>query len=368
MPCLNSCYERSERQMDNQSELQAVAPILKYYSIQPNFVENFGRVRRIYSDKGVFALKKISPKHGTEFIRHVQQLYQNGYNRIVPIYPTLDGRYAVLYQNDLYYLMPWLSNEVKEDRNERHQQMFRELARLHTLSAREIPVNKEDKQQHYENTIHDWEKESELLEGFIVQCEGKFYLSPFELLFYQYYFNINQALQYSKRKFEDWYEKTKEKEKARVVLSHGKISTEHFIYDDRGYGYFTNFEKSNLGSPMHDLLPFISRTLTTLPKQNEECVEWLYTYFKYFPLKEDEMLLFSSYLAHPGHIIRCVEEYHKSQKKDERKQVFKLQKQYWLLKNTEYLVMRMDEIEKQKKQALEAAKAKAEAQEGAQSD
>ena len=88
-------------------------------------------------------------------------LYHRGYNRIVPIYPTMDGRYGVLHENDLYYLMPWLPNEEKEDRNEKHQKMFRELARLHTLSVKDIQLSKEQRKEHYDQTVWQWERETE---------------------------------------------------------------------------------------------------------------------------------------------------------------------------------------------------------------
>lgn len=352
--------------MSKLNQLQEVTPILKQFGVTPHFVESFGKVCRVYGDKGVFALKKIPPTHGTNFIKNVQYLYQKGYNRIVPIYPTLDGRYAIIHQNSLYYLMPWLPNEVKEERDERHKQMFRELARLHTLSVREVSINKEEKQEHYETTIHEWEKENEFVEGFLEHCENQWYMSPFELLFCLYYNDISQALRYSTNQFKEWFEKTKDENKARVVISHGKLSTEHFIYDDRGYGFFANFEDSRQGSPMHDLLPFLSRALKTYPKNSEDCVEWLYTYFKYFPLKEAELHLLLSYFAQPGPFIRIVEDYYKSSNKDERKFVQRLQRQYWQLKNIEYIVMRIDEIERQKKLAQEAAQAEAQGQDGAQ--
>ncbi|MFE8703426.1 spore coat protein YsxE [Cytobacillus sp. FJAT-54145] len=356
--------------MSNVNLLEQTTPILKHYSIKPHFVENFGKVQRVYSDKGVYSLKKISPHHGTDFIRNIQYLFQRGYNRIVPVYPTIDGRYAVLHNQNLYYLMPWLPNEEKENRTERHEQLFRELARLHTLSVREVSINKEEKEEHYEHTIQTWEKETEFVDGFIEECERKWYMSPFELLFCLYYQDISQALQYSTRKFKEWYENTKENTKARAVITHGKISPEHFLYDDRGYAYFINFENSKEGSPLQDLLPFLSRYVNTLPKQCEECVTWIYNYFKYFPLKEDEMLLFLSYFAHPGPILRVLEQYHKSsnKNKNERKLVQSLQKQYWLLKNTEYIIMRIEEIEREKKAEAEAAaRAKAEAEANASS-
>lgn len=352
-----SLYKKVWADMNEKNILKKYTPILKPYAVEPNFVEEFGKVAKIYSNKGTFALKRIDPHNGADFTRHIRTLYQKGYNRIVPIYPAVDGRYAILYDNKLYYLMPWLPNEERETYFKKHQQMFRELARLHILTSKDVKIDKEDRQEHFENTQLDIEKEQEFLDGFIEQCENKEYLSPFELMFCMYYHDIRQALIYSETKLKEWYEETKEDEKARVSIIHGKISPEHFLYDDRGYGYFTNFENAKYGSASHDLLPFLSRSLKTAPKQNEECIEWLYTYFNHNPLKYDEMLLFLSYLAHPGPAIRICEKYMKADKKDinERKYAQKLLKQYWLLKNTEYVVMRVDEIERQKKAQQEAA-------------
>lgn len=351
--------------MDNVSLLHQIEPIVSQYGVKIHFLESFGRITRIYGDKGVFALKKITPQQGTDFFRNIQMLYQKGYNRIVPIYPTLDGRYAVLQNQSLYYLMPWLPNEEKEDRNARNQQLFRELARLHTLSLKEVSIDPKEKEEHYQGIYSLWEKETEFIEGYIDTCERVTYMAPTQLLFCLYFNDILQALNYSKRKLKDWFEKTKDETKARAVTIHGKISSEHFLYDERGYGYFINLEDSRQGAPIHDLLPFLSRLLNTFPKRCDECVDWLYVYFKFFPLKEEELQLLLSYFAHPGPVLRVVEEYYKSDQKNERVFVSKLQQQYWLLKNSEYIVMRIEEIERQKKEA--AAQAKAQAEEGAQS-
>lgn len=334
--------------MSDSNRFTRLAPILSHYQLDPYYVEDYGKVQKIYSNKGTFALKKMVPHTGTDFIRHVHFLYQKGYNRIVPIYPTFDGRYAVLEEKNLYYLMPWLPNEAKETRQEKHLHLFRELARLHTLSAREIAVKKEERKEHYEKTIQQFEKNQEFLDGFIEECEKKTYMSPFELLFCLYSNDIGQALRFSKKKFEEWYENTKEQEKARMVIIHGKISSEHFLFDERGYGYFTNFEAAGYGSPIHDLLPFLSRTLKTRPKRNEECIDWIYHYFKFFPFRSDEKWLLLSYLAYPIPIMQVVENYyHKVHKRNELKYVIQLQKRYWHLKNTEYVAMRIGELENQ---------------------
>lgn len=349
--------------MDDGQFLQDEYAVIKQYPIVPYFAEDFGKIKKIYSKTGTYALKKIPHNEGSEFIRQIQFLYQKGYNRIVPVYPASDGRYAVLHNQSLYYLMPWMANEIKENRSERHQQLFRELARMHTLSAKEMEINSEVKEEHYNQTIKDWEKEEEFLTGFIESCESRVYMSPFELIFCLYYGQIRQAIQFARQKLESWHEKTIDQKKSRTVVLHGKVSTEHFLFDERGYGYFINLEKARQGSPIQDLLPFLARSLKTPPKQADECVDWIYGYFKYFPFKEDEMLLFMSYLAFPSGILRVAENYHQRRTEiDERIFVQKLQQQYWLLSNTAYVVNKIEEIERQKEQAKQAQQ-----QEGAQS-
>ncbi|MED3623662.1 spore coat protein YsxE [Bacillus thermocopriae] len=350
--------------MNTHNQLEALSPILKHYHVEPHFVEDFGTVKKIYSSKGIFALKKVLPSVGTDFIRHVHDLYQKGFNRIVPIYPTMDGRYAVLHDQFLYYLMPWIANEQKENREQQNQQLFRELARLHTLSAKEIPINKEERTVHYESTIGQIEKHEEFLDGFMDVCESKTYMSPFELLFCLYYNQIKLALGYSKTKLDEWYELTKNEEKARMVVVHGKLSSEHFLYDERGYGFFINFENARYGSPIHDLLPYISRALNTNPKRNDQVVNSICHYLKYFPFKDEEKLLFHSYLAYPIPIIQVAEKYYRKQRaRNELKFVRQLQQRYWHLTNTEYVVSQLAKMEAQQQAEIQAAE---EAKEGAQ--
>jgi spore coat protein YsxE len=339
------------------NEQNILAPILNHYGLRADFVEKYGKVYKIYSNKGTYALKTIPVQQGIDFIRHVQFLYQKGYHRIVPIYPTLDGRYAVMHDNALFYLMPWLINDEKEDRKERPLQMFRELARMHSLSSKEIKVDKEERKEHYERTKQQWEKDSELLDGFIESCEKKLYMSPFELQFCLYFHDIRQAHRFAMGKLEEWYEATKDQEKARTVISHGKVSTEHFLFDEKGYGFFSNFEESKLGSPIHDVLPVLFRALKGHMRKPEEAVNWLYEgYFKYFPLKEDEKLLFFSYFAYPNLMMRLIADYlQTTEKRNELKFSQKLQRRYWQLKNTEYVVGRVNQIEEQIKQQKEGA-------------
>ncbi|MBD3107815.1 spore coat protein YsxE [Bacillus sp. AGMB 02131] len=331
--------------------------ISQQYTLRIHYSESFGRIHKIYTDKGTFAIKSIPAEQSMSFIRHVQRLYQGGYNRVVPIYLTSDGRYGVLQGNRLYYLMPWLTNDETGERYEKHKQMFRELARIHSLTVKETPIEKEERELHYERTIDSWKKQQSFLEEFVSHCEGKWYMSPFELLFCSYYYDISQAVSFSIRKFEEWYEETKDNEKVRTVIVHGKFSLQHFLLDENGIGYFINFENARTLPQHFDLLPFFVKYCHTYPTRCDECVDWLYSYYKYFPMRDDEMMLFISYLAFPTNVLQAAETYHneKYERKTEYQYVNQLQKYYWQLKNVEYFVMKIEEIEGQKKAAKAAA-------------
>jgi len=326
-----------------------ISRLIYHYGLSMNFVEKHGRVYKVYTNKGEFALKEMEANKGIDFLHYVQHLYQKGYNRIVPIYPALDGRYAILEGNSLFYLMPWLENKEREGRIQKHKDLFRELARLHTLSVREVPVTKEMREEHYEQTTARWENEQEALLAFVERSERTVYMSPFQLLFCTFYTEINGAERFALNKLKEWQEATSEETKARSVIIHGKLSNEHFLYDENGLGFFTNFELAQIASPIHDLLPFLDRTLSTQPKKFDESLEWLDTYFRHFPFKKEEMLLFLSYLAHPGAIFRVVERYFSTGKeKNEMKFVNQLQHLYWRMKNTEYVVVKLEEKERLK--------------------
>ncbi|MFS0780730.1 spore coat protein YsxE [Bacillus sp. 1P06AnD] len=334
-----------------------IEDIMSHYQLRVLYSEAIGRIHKIYSNHGVYALKSIPPEHSMDFIKHVQRLYQRGYNRVVPIYTTHDGRYGVLYDKRLYYLMPWMNNDESGERNEKHKQMFRELARMHTLTVKDIKVDAEEREAHYEKTKDSWKQQQQFLQEFLERAERKWYMSPFELMFCSYYFDVSQALSFSSKKLDEWYEKTKDDEKARTVVVHGKLSIKHFLLNERGAGYFINFENA-MPAPAHfDLLPFFTRYCQTYPVKCDECVEWLYHYYKYYPMREEEMMLFTSYLAYPTSFLQTVEIYHqkKYDAKSEMAYVSLLQRNYWQLKNIEYMVMKIEEREAQKKAAKQAA-------------
>ena len=330
-----------------------VRHFLEHYQLQLNYFEEFGKIIKVHTNNGIFVIKSVPATKGIDFVKNIQQLYQKGYNRIVPIFATVENSYGVIVDHQLWYLMPWLPNQHGVEGAERKKQLLRELARMHVLSAKETTVDTEEQEAHFHTTKERLERQQSFLEEFSQLTERKWYMSPFELQYCAYHQDIYQALNYSIKKLTEWYDRTKEEGKIRVVTAHGKLSLDHFLYAENGYGHFINLEEADEVAAHFDVLPFTADLLDTYPRQNSDILDLLDYYFKFFPWRIEEIMLFSSYLASPERCVAVVEDFfHRKNEKSEIELCRELQLEYWLLKNTEFVIMQLE----QRIQAMEAAK------------
>ena len=88
-----------------------IRAILHAYQLDLQFYERIKSVYKVYTNLGVFVLKRVNHKVNYQFFHYYNQLLQKGYRRIVPIFSTNDGRQAVLYKDNYYYLMPWFDGD-----------------------------------------------------------------------------------------------------------------------------------------------------------------------------------------------------------------------------------------------------------------
>jgi len=332
--------------------------LLKEYDLDVDFIEDYGKVKKVYTKTGVFALKEIAnhQERNQNFIQKLQNVYQKGWMGFVPIYQTKRSQPIVSDESGSYYLMPWLPNNPTEERDIRYHKLFQELAKLHGASAQEVEVKKEDIENHYTSMKETWEKRQEELKQYVAECEKKIYMSPFELHYCTFYYEMTRALEFGFGKLDQWNDEMEEKEKIRLVTSHGKLSAKHFIYDERGNGFFINFEHAKDASPIYDLVSFYFRTLRTYPVTTYDSYEWFSTYEKHFALREEERLLLHSYLAFPEPLYQCIVQYrHHKESKTELEHMQSFIRAYWLTKNIEQLNIKIFEVDQQKKMAAEAA-------------
>ncbi|MCA1031939.1 spore coat protein YsxE [Bacillus timonensis] len=325
-------------------------PVLNKYRIKADYGEHFGKVTKIYTPNGIYGLKEVK---SIEFLKVVHLMLQKGYKKLIPILPNIDGQYATQHNSKYYYLTSWIENKPLEERNDQQKLMVKELTSLHAKTSQTIKLTEKDIDIFYKNLIAKWEKKEASLSQFLEKCEEKLYMSPFELQFCTYFHEIFQASQFARKKLENWYELVKEKNTFRVAINHGNIQNHHFLIDQRGNGFFSSFEKATIASPINDVVKYFQKALKTYPTLNEDLISWYYMYESYYPLQEDEQSLFLSYLTFPEGVYRLVVSYQEI-KHEEQRYVKRLLKNYWQLKNIEYVALRIEEIEKHKKQQEES--------------
>ncbi|RSK28038.1 spore coat protein YsxE [Bacillus sp. HMF5848] len=325
--------------------------VLRGYNITPEYVEAYGRAQKVVSRNGTYALKQTSLEHARKLENIFTYLREKGFNHYVPVHRAANNEYVLEQKDTAYYLMPWYANNANEERNEKHLTMFRVLSDLHRKTMEEISVTDEEITKQFEQYTEKWNKRKEELEEIIDSFERNIYMSPFQLNACFFYNNTISAIDYALQKMETWQEEVTKDKKARLVLTHGNLSIQHFVYDDLKNARLLNFERSYFAAPIHDLVPYFYKALRGYPTQCEDCITWLYQYQQDSPLQPAELALFQCYLATPNHMYRHLIEYAKpKQNISELNAVTKLQKIYWQQKNIEYVCTRIDQIEEEKQQ------------------
>lgn len=332
-----------------------IRSILNEYGLRFEYSEAVSeKVYKVHTNYGPFALKKLSSNRNSRFTDQMIFLEKQGYRSFVPVYKTHSGEFLAG-RDHFYYLMPWLHNDKKEERDDKHEHLFKETALMHRRTMKEIKINRDDVKKHYEATKKKWEDDKLAYEKFVDRAEREWYLSPFLLQAVTYFSETIAATDFASERLDDWHEAIKEKETTRLTLTHGQISAHHFLFNDVGNGYFTNFEKAEIAPPINDLLLFYTRTFKTYPKTCKECIDWYYTYHQNSPLLDEEVNLLLSYLAYPFALFKVINRYQSELKKHEKTECVELLKAYWQMKNTEPFVTQIHENEENRKRQEESS-------------
>jgi spore coat protein YsxE len=324
-----------------------ISVILAQYHIVPNYFETVGKVVKVYTNQGIFALKEANPKriYRNNLVDNVRSLQDRGFRSVVPIYHTQNGEYVVQYNAKHYYLMPWIENvDSKSDENLHFQRMFTSLGKMHNRTQKEKKVDQDQLQNHYDTLTKRWSKEKEVLENFIDIAESNWYMSPYELSYCTYFHKVLSAHQFAKNQLEEWFKKMKETENTRIVMNHGSLSISHFLVNERGEGVFINLENAQETTPIQDLTNYYKNSFDTYPIQQPDRNNWLKMYEKNFSLREEEKFLFMSYMAYPTQFSSKISNYmNREEHKNEKEKVKELLQSYWHVNNIEYFITKIQE-------------------------
>ncbi|UOY94166.1 spore coat protein YsxE [Ectobacillus sp. JY-23] len=331
-------------------------PLLQSYRLHAEHIEEYGSVVKVHTNQGAYALKKLEPSRleRSNFMQHLQLLAEKGFTNFAPIYHNGIGEYILSDSEYRYYLMPWLEAHAQGEENDEYHKMFQTLASMHQKTLREEKLTEDVLNNHYDTLSGIWERERNAMEEFVVNCESRWYMSPFELQYCTYFHQAIRAHEFASKKLEEWHEAMKEQETTRIALIHGNLSMNHFLFDHEQNGYFISLERSQFSTPVQDLVQFYSRSFQTYPIARNDRYEWFQVYQKNFPFTPEEKKLMLAYLAYPRLFTKQVATYAAQPSRNdrnERESVTQLQQVHWLINNTEFFVSQIQAAEQQAQQS-----------------
>ncbi|HET7579227.1 MAG TPA: hypothetical protein VFK33_08095 [Bacillales bacterium] len=280
-------------------------PILVHYDLYPDQVKTIGKVKKIGTAAGTYALKEtdMTTEQRAWFVHVIERLHRLGFDHFAAPIRTKQGEPVTVIKGKTYYVMPWLEEQSAGILSP-EERLIETSAVLHFLTEKEQPYSDEVVQSSYQHLVDRWTKHQKELEGFAADTEEKLYFSAFELAFLTCYREVKQAADEALHNLSLWKEQCQDKERFRIVLCHGKLSTSHFID-----GRLLNFEQAELDAPVRDLAVLFRSSLLRLSSQAEDPYDWLQTYEERFPLRLEEKQLLAAYLAFPESICQSVREH-----------------------------------------------------------
>lgn len=309
---------------------QSNGAVLFQYDLYPNHIESFGKVVKVETNHGTFALKKttMSREEADWFIYVIRRLDRIGFPFVVPVLPTKYGDYIVIDGEFIYYLMPWYEDHQQFSHAiQPEETMIEELAKLHGLTEKTQDGDLESLDASFQSLKNRWDTRKLEAEKYRDTIEQHTYYSPFELTLLTHFERTSLMAQQAEVHLQKWLEQSKEKKKFRSVLCHGKPKRSHTRFDEYGTAYFLNFEKAVLDTPARDLALLFRHFFQIRPWDEVEGQHWLNIYEKHFAFFDEEKQLFISYLAFPENIYQMIDHYqHPGRTKSELHMVMQLER------------------------------------------
>jgi len=291
---------------------ESTGAVLFQYDLYPNHIKSIGKVFKVETSHGTFALKKTTMSSGELdwFLYVIRRLDRIGFPFVVPVLPTKYGDYAVSDGEFTYYLMPWFEdNEQFQQPTQPKEVMIEELAKLHGLTEKTQDRDVDSLDDSFQLLKKRWDTRKLEVEKYRDNIEQHTYYSPFELTLLTHFERMSFMAQEAEVHLQKWLELSKEKKNIRSVLCHGKPKMSHVRFDEYGTAYFLNFEKAVLDTPARDLALLFRHFFQAGPWDEMEGQHWLNIYEKHFAFFDEEKHLFISYLAFPENIYQMIDHY-----------------------------------------------------------
>ncbi|MDQ0339482.1 spore coat protein YsxE [Caldalkalibacillus uzonensis] len=290
--------------------------VLSEYDLHPQTTAAYGCVTKLVCPQGAYALKetKVTAKQLQLLAGWFDKLAQEESAPVVPFYPNKFGDPFVDYLNRLYYVTPWLDDDIEAKyRLDWEPSVLTALGRLHRFTLTVTPAV----QKHLEALTRvkiRWLKQLRRMEYYQRRAEAKPLFSPFEGSFLHAFDYLYQCAVRSIRYLEAWIKRGAGLKHWPLVLCHGRPARSHVVFR-KGKCYIINFDRSKMAHPVMDLALFFRRHLVpSLHVRAGYGMNWMAAYENQFPLGRFDKGLLAILLLFPERLFTEVEAYYQGKK------------------------------------------------------
>lgn len=285
--------------------MELIKVIRSNYGINPFHVEQVtDNVYQIEDHYGQYSFKKSSlTQKQLEKWRHVyHQAFENNIVEILPIYLTNDSDFCINFNQQMYYLSPWINSE------EIHTEHIYEcIGRIHakTKSIQTIQIE-EFKQQSFINYKNVCLNRQKRLLSYVETFEQERYMSPFGLQVCTHFRDLEIVFKKVIASLDNIIDKREPIEWSNS-LCHGQFSCSHILKEKQTY--IINWEKASYMNATTDLIHFFKEEIKFYDSPEEDFLNLFPKYLKQNKLNMDELMILSIYLLNPLNYINVIEQY-----------------------------------------------------------
>lgn len=300
-------------QLSPQEELDFV---LREYDLYPNQIENLGKVQRLYTQRGGFALKRASftPDQAELVFSFQKKLQEREYPHFLAPLQNKYGDSFVPIQQEYYYLLPWVEDKVEmKYSNDWEKKTLIALAKLHQITS--------DFAQHYglqqslssKQLLSRWNARLLQMHEFKNFALDREMMSPIETVFVQHFEYLIELSSRAIKYLKEWEKRGQHENQApQLVLCHGHVHRNHVIHPQNKESCLINFDYAKIDSPARDLALFYRRHLNKAFDIEGTALEWLEIYEAHFPLGKMDKMLLAIYLLFPERVFKEIENYYQA--------------------------------------------------------
>lgn len=240
--------------------------------------------------------KKIVIKEKNKDLKQkFDYLLSRGFNYF-PSYKTLEN----------YDAFTYIENNNLSD-EEKLNDIIELISLLHTKTTRYKTIDIDDYKQIYEQITSKIKHLTNYYSELNDLIDNEIYMSPAKYLLVRNISKIYNALTFSQKELDNWYELIKTNKKQRISLIHNNLELDHIINSKESY--LISWDKAKFDLPLYDFYYLYKKYYN---KTDFDIL--LKNYQKRYPLKEEELKLLFIKISLPEKIELDKDEYTNTKK------------------------------------------------------